>query len=209
MMLIGRKSLIINNLCQKDPELLKAVQHLANNETKTGIKMLADQERVTEIANPKERIAAIAKDYAARPENTIIVSPDNRSRQEINQAVRIELLAKGTLAEDGRQLTTLAHRSDMTGADRTWAARYNTGDVLQYTTGSKGDSFATVRSVDSKANTLTVELDNGATVTYDPKRLRGVNAYREVSREFATGDRIQFTAQYKNLGVANRDLGTC
>jgi len=198
---------------QKDPELLKAVQHLANNETKTGIKMLADQERVTEIANPKERIAAIAKDYAAQPENTIIVSPDNRSRQEINQAVRIELLAKGTLAEDGRQLTTLAHRSDMTGADRTWAARYNTGDVLQYTTGSKAegikrDSFATVRGVDSKANTLTVELDHGATVKYDPKRLRGVNAYREVSREFATGDRIQFTAQDKNLGVANRDLGT-
>ncbi len=198
---------------QKDPELLKAVHHLASNETKAGIMMLADQERVTEIANPKERIAAIAKDYAARPENTIIVSPDNRSRQQINEAVRIELLARGTLAEDGRQLTTLAHRSDMTGADRTWAARYNTGDVLQYTTGSKAegikrDSFATVRSVDVKANTLTVELDNGASVTYDPRRLRGVNAYREVAREFATGDRIQFTAQEKNLGVANRDLGS-
>ncbi len=85
--------------------------------------------------------------------------------------------------------------------------------MLQYTTGSKAegikrDSFATVRSVHSRANTLTVELDNGATVTYDPKRLRGVNARREVSREFATGDRIQFTAQDKNLGVANRDLGT-
>ncbi len=29
-----------------------------------------------------------------------------------------------------------------------------------------------------------------------------------IEREFATGDRIQFTAPDKNLGVANRDLGT-
>ena len=63
---------------QKDPELLKAVQHLANNETEKGIAMLAEQGRVSEITNGQERIAAIAKDYAARPENTIIVSPDNQ-----------------------------------------------------------------------------------------------------------------------------------
>jgi hypothetical protein len=101
----------------------------------------------------------------------------------------------------------------MTGADRTWAARYNVGEVLQYTTGSKTegidrDSFATVRSVDAHANTLTVDLDTGSSATYDPRRLRGVNVFREVEREFATGDRLQFTAPNKTLGVANRDLGT-
>ena len=50
--------------------------------------------------------------------------------------------------------------------------------LLQYTTGSKAegierDSFATVRSVDARANTLTVELENGSSVTYDPRRLEG------------------------------------
>jgi ATP-dependent exoDNAse (exonuclease V) alpha subunit len=38
--------------------------------------------------------------------------------------------------------------------------------------------------------------------------LRGVNVYRETTRQFATGDRLQFTAPNKALGVANRDLGT-
>ena len=84
---------------QKDPELLKAVQHLANNETVKGVAMLAEQGRVTEIPNGRDRIAAIAMDYAAQPQNTIIVSPDNRSRQQINEAVRIELRRNGTLAE--------------------------------------------------------------------------------------------------------------
>jgi conjugative relaxase-like TrwC/TraI family protein len=198
---------------QKDPELLKAVEQLANNNTRQGIDMLASQGRIREIPERQERIVAIAKDYAANPQNTIIVSPDNRSRQQINEAVRAELLHRGLLAEDGKLLRTLSHRSDMTGADRTWAARYNVGEVLQYTSGSKAegikrDSFASIRAVDGRVNSLTVELANGSSVTYDPRRLRGVNVFREVEREFATGDRIQATAPNKKLGVANRDLGT-
>jgi conjugative relaxase-like TrwC/TraI family protein len=198
---------------QKDPELLKAVQHLANNETVKGIAMLAEQGRVTEIKNAGERIAAIARDYADHPQNTIIVSPDNRSRQQINDAVRTELRKAAGLAEDAQTLRTLTHRSDMTGADRTWAARYNPGDVLQYTSGSKAEgikrgSFAAVQSVDARANTITVSLESGSSATYDPRRLKGVNVFRETGREFAAGDRIQFTAPNKELGVANRDLGT-
>jgi ATP-dependent exoDNAse (exonuclease V) alpha subunit len=198
---------------QKDPELLKAVQHLANNETVKGLAMLLEQGRVTEIPNGLDRIVAIAKDYAAQPENTIIISPDNRSRHQINEAVRAELREVGGLSEDGQTLRTLTHRSDMTGADRTWAARYNPGDVLQYTSGSKAEgierrSFATVQSVDARGNTLTVLLESGSTVTYDPRRLKGVNVFREVEREFGSGDRVQFTASHRGLRVANRDLGT-
>jgi conjugative relaxase-like TrwC/TraI family protein len=198
---------------QKDTDLLKAVQHLANNETIKGVAMLAEQGRVNEIPSGLDRVAAIARDYAAQPENTIIVSPDNRSRQQINEAVRTELRNSGGLAGDGQTLRTLSHRSDMTGTDRTWATRYDPGDVLQYNTGSRAEgiergSFATVQSVDAYANTLTVSLESGSSVTYDPRRLKGVNVFREVEREFATGDRVQFTAPNKDLGVANRDLGT-
>lgn len=45
-------------------------------------------------------------------------------------------------------------------------------------------------------------------MTYDPKRLQGVSAYQEIGRDFAKGDRIQFTAPVKELGVANRDLAS-
>jgi conjugative relaxase-like TrwC/TraI family protein len=198
---------------QKDPELLRAVQYLATNETQKGIALLSQQGRVTELAGAPERIAAIARDYAAKPQNTLIVSPDNRSRQQINEAVRGELMKAGTLAEDGRQFLTLSHRSDMTGPDRTWAAMYRPGDVVQYERGSKAEgiergSFGVVRSSDAATNRLTVELPNGSNVEYDPKRAYGVNVYRETSREFATGDRIQFSAIHKDLGISNRDVGT-
>ena len=101
----------------------------------------------------------------------------------------------------------------MTGADREWAARYQPGDILKYTSGSKlhgigRESSARVVSTNGRDNTLTVEREDGQTVTYDPKRLRGANVYQEVTREFATGDRIQFTAPDKQLEVSNRDLAT-
>jgi conjugative relaxase-like TrwC/TraI family protein len=198
---------------QKDAELLKAVQHLADGETEKGIALLARQGRVTEIQSSQDRIAAIAKDYVAQPQNTIVISPDNRSRQQINEAIRAELRSLNGLGERGHQFQTLVHRSDMTGADRTWAARYNSGEVLQYTTGSKElgierNSLARIESVDPRNNTLTVQREDGESVSYDPRRLRGVNVFKEAEREFATGDRIQLTGQNKDLNVSNRDIGT-
>ncbi len=88
---------------RKNPALLEAVQHLAKGETVKGIEMLAQQGRITQIADPNERITAIAKDYAANPERTIIVSPDNRSRQLINQAVRVELQEAGSSERSKRR----------------------------------------------------------------------------------------------------------
>jgi len=198
---------------QKDPELLKAVERLAKNETAAGVKMLAEQGRVTELSNAQDRIAAIAKDYAAKPENTIIVSPDNRSRQQINQAVRSELQDKETLAAKSLKFDTLTHRSDMTGADRTWAVRYQPGNVVEYTTGSKDlgiqrGSSATVLSTDARQNTVTIQKEDGQTVTYSPTRLRGVNVFQVTEREFSSGDRLQFTSPDKKLGIVRRDLGT-
>lgn len=198
---------------QKDPELLKAVEHLSNNETAIGVEMLSQQGRITEIADPQERIAAIAKSYAQRPENTLIVSPDNASRRAINQAVRQELQALGIVDGKDHSMSVLAPRNDMTGADREWAARYQPGDILHYVRGSKEHdietrSYAQVVTTDPAENLVTVRTNDGQQVTYDPSRLRGISAYREVEREFAIGDKIQFTAPSRDLQVANRDLGT-
>jgi conjugative relaxase-like TrwC/TraI family protein len=200
-------------LRQKDPELLKAVLHLSNNDTRIGVEMLQLQGRVTEIADPQQRIKAIAKSYATRPGNTIIVSPDNASRLAINQAVRQELQALGSLTKDDHSMRVLTPRSDMTGADRAWAARYQIGDVLHYIRGSKGHriergSYARVLTTDPNENLITVEKPGGEQVTYDPSRLRGISAYREIERDFAVGDRIQFTAPDRARQVANRALGT-
>jgi ATP-dependent exoDNAse (exonuclease V) alpha subunit len=198
---------------QRYPELLRAVEHLSRGEIVESIQLLEQQGRITEIADPQRRIAAIARSFAASPTNTIVVSPDNASRREINQAVRAELQTVGVVQPHNHVFLVLVPRSDMTGADRTWAARYDVGEVLRYQRGSKElgiekHSYAEVVAIESKSNLLTVQKPDGAQVTYDPSRLRGISAYHEIEREFAVGDRLQWTAPNKKLGIANRDLGT-
>lgn len=168
---------------------------------------------MTEIPDAVQRVVTIAKVYAAQPENTIIVSPDNASRREINQAVRQELQAAGVLEKEDRSIPVLIPRSDMTGADRAWAARYEMGDILHYVRGSKEagiepGSYAKVVGTAPKDNLVTIQRSDGELVTYDPSRLRGISAYRGIEREFSIGDRVQLTAPNRDLQVANRDLGT-
>ncbi len=196
---------------QKDPALKSAVELLATGQVSAALASLQQQGRVKEIPGTQERISAIAKSYVESPEKTLIVSPDNDSRRELNVAVREELKANGTLASEDHSFRVLIQRQDMTGAERSWASHYEINDVVRYARGSKAIGieagvYGTVVAIDPAANLLTVERLSGEQATYDPRRLTGVSVYREIDREFSVGDRIQFTAPDKSLGVANRDL---
>ncbi len=196
---------------QKDPALKSAVELLAKGQVSVALESLQQQGRVKEILSPQERIRAIAKCYVESPENTLIVSPDNASRRELNVAVREALKANGTVAPKDHTYRVLVQRHDMTGAERSWASHYEVNDVVRYARGStalgiEAGTYGTIITVNSSANLLTVEKQSGELATYDPRRLSGVSVYREVVHEFSIGDRIQFTAPDKSLGVANRDL---
>jgi conjugative relaxase-like TrwC/TraI family protein len=196
---------------QKDPALKSAVELLATGQTAAALDLLQQQGRIREIADPQERIRTIARTYAESPANTLIVSPDNTSRRELNLAVREELKANGALSKEDHSFRILVQRQEMTGADRAWANHYDVGDVVRYARGSKsigikGGSYGTVAAINPNANQLSIEMPSGETAIYDPRRLTGVSVYREVVHEFSVGDRIQFSAPNKQLGVANRDL---
>jgi len=196
---------------QRNPALKSAVELLARGQCAAALDLLQRQGRIQEIPEQQERIRALARMYVESPANTLIVSPDNASRRELNRAVRNELKADGSLSRADHSFRILAQRQDMTGAERAWARRYETGDVIRYARGSKAagieaGTYAVVTAVDPSQEVLTVEKESGEFVTYDPRRLSGVSVYREATRDFAVGDRIQFTAPNKQLGVANRDL---
>jgi conjugative relaxase-like TrwC/TraI family protein len=196
---------------QQDAALKSTVELLATGQVSAALDLLQEQGRVKEIPNAEERVRNIAKSYVASPENTLIVSPDNASRRELNVAVRQELKATGALAPEDHTFRVLIQRQDMTGAERSWASHYEMNDVIRYARGSKAigieaAAYASVVAINPPANQLTVEKGNGDLATYDPRRLTGVSVYQEMPREFSVGDRIQFTAPDKSLGVANRDM---
>ncbi|MGC2465513.1 MAG: MobF family relaxase [Candidatus Acidiferrum sp.] len=198
---------------QKDPALKEVVEQLSRGNVREAIEKLDVQGRVHEIPHRDERFREIARKYAEQPEGTLVVSPDNRSRMEINQIIHREMQSRGLVDQGEWRLRVLVARQEITGADRQWAEQYARGDVVRYTKGSKthridSGEYARVERVNAKENVLTVEKHSGEQVSYDPRRLQGVMLYRETERSFAQGDRIQFTAPNRGHHLANRELGT-
>ncbi|WP_263417847.1 MobF family relaxase [Terriglobus albidus] len=210
----GMKTISLDQIVrQKDPELRHVVEQLARGEVGAAVKKLDEQGRVHEFKGREERIGAIAKEYAKTSESTLVVSPDNRSRTEINGRIHAELQQRGIVNLEEHRMRTLVPRQDLTGAARTWAEKYEVGDVLRYSRGSKETGirkgeYARVICIDAARNRITVSLFDGRNQSYDPRRQQGVSVYREEERAFSVGDRIQFTAPDNDLKIANREMGT-
>lgn len=210
----GMKTVRLDEIVrQRDPALKEVVEQLARGEVQAGVAGLERQGRVIEMPVRTDRIAAMAREYAKAPATTLVISPDNRSRTEINERIHAELQARGLVSKDEHQVTTLIARQDMTGADRSWAQKYQLNDVLRYSrtsneTGIRKGEYTRVTSIDARRNLLTVLRVDGSQRTYDPRRHTGVSVYRDEQRAFSVGDKVQFTAPNQDLKIANRELGT-
>jgi ATP-dependent exoDNAse (exonuclease V) alpha subunit len=198
---------------QKDPALKEVVEQLSRGNVREAIERLDAQGRVHEIPERDERLKEIAHEYAQKPEGTLVVSPDNQSRREINEVIHRTMQSGGQVEGREHKHRVLVARQEITGADRQWAAQYEPGDVVRYTRGSKthgikAAEYARVERANEKENLVTVKRENGEQVSYDPRRLHGVTLYRETERAFSQGERVQFTAPNREQHIANRELGT-
>jgi conjugative relaxase-like TrwC/TraI family protein len=198
---------------QKDPALKQVVEQLARGEVHEAIGNLNQQGRVHEIGDRQERIAEIAREYVRSPENTLVVSPDNESRREINDSIHRAMQDAGQVKGDEHRVHVLYTRQDITGADRQYAQNYQRGDVIRYSKGSKplgieAGEYARVAHANRESKTVTVTRKSGEELSYDQRRLQGVTVYRDTERTFAEGDRVQLTAPYNEQKLANRELGT-
>jgi conjugative relaxase-like TrwC/TraI family protein len=164
---------------QKDPALKEAVEQLARGEVRDAIGHLNQQGRVHKIGDRQERIREIAREYVRSPERTLVVSPDNESRREINGHIHRAMQAGGKVGNDEQRMHVLYARQDITGADRQHAQNYERDDVIRYSKGSKplgieAGEYARVAHTDRESNTVTVTRRNGEELSYDPRRLQGV-----------------------------------
>ena len=210
----GMRSAVLDRIVrQRDPELLKAVEHLSKNETEAG----CSDASATGPSDRNRRRGATHCDNREGVCRTAGEHDHRLARQRLttgDQSGRTAGIAGAGMLERKIALSGAHSPFGHDGADRAWAARYQPGDVLHYVRGSKEHgiepgSYAQVVTDESRKKTSSrcAEQD-GELVTYDPSRLRGISAYREIEREFAVGDRVQLTAPNRELQVANRDLGT-
>jgi conjugative relaxase-like TrwC/TraI family protein len=199
---------------QRKPELRRTVEKLSAREMREAVDSLERQGRIVEITQTKQRLKAIASAYCENPENTLVVSPRNRERVQLNTLIHGQLQRDGKVSQSNHEMTVYVNRQDMTGTERTFANAYVPGeDIIRYNRASRvydvtvGD-YALVTAKDHKENEITVHFESGRKLTYNPERLSGVSVYREAQREFAEGDRVQFRAPFTEKRVANGELAT-
>ena len=95
------------------------------------------QGRIHEVVDRHDRLHAIAAEYVRHTAPTLVVSPDNQSRMEINTSDSPGPAGRGQVARREHIVTVLIARQDITGADRAWAAHYQPDDMVRYTKGSR------------------------------------------------------------------------
>ncbi|HJT69779.1 MAG TPA: MobF family relaxase [Terriglobales bacterium] len=210
----GMKTAQLNKVVrQKDEELRQAVVLMANGRIVDGVEALQRQGRVHEEMRRADRFAAIARTYIESPASTLVVSPDNKSRQEINTAVRDELKRQRKLKED--QIVPVRVRKDIHAEDRRYSRSYRPGDSIRFHTNLptlkiKSGQVGTVVEVKPDQNTLALKLEDGSAqrfLTFNPASRSNLSVFESQERPFAIGDRIQFTTSWKEKSVASRDTG--
>jgi len=199
---------------QRDPELRQAVENLSVGRVMEAVEQLRAAGRVVEIADDGERLQAIAADYCRHPEDTLVISPPNRERVTLNDLIRERLKSEGRVGRHDHVAEVHTPREEMTGAERASADAYVPGeDVVRYNRAShvygiKVGDYGRVTAADHEQNTITVGMEDGREITYNPARLQGVSVYREEKRLFAEGDRVQFRAPFKKHRISGGQLGT-
>lgn len=73
---------------QQDPGLKAVVERLSEGEVRAAVGRLEAQGRVHAIAEPDDRLRAVATAYVANPAGTLVVAPDNQSREQLNTCIR-------------------------------------------------------------------------------------------------------------------------
>lgn len=199
---------------QRDPELKQTVAKLSVRNIREAVAELESRGKIIEIIDERGRLQAIAQDYCKNPANTLVISPANRERSQLNSLIHQQLQREGKVSRDDHQMNVYVNRQDMTGTERTFANSYRPNeDIIRYNHASKvykvkvGD-YATVTATNHEKNEITVRFSNGRALTYDPTRLSGVSIYNEAQRSFAEGDRIQFRSPFSEKRIVNGELGS-
>ncbi|HXG82590.1 MAG TPA: hypothetical protein VNI84_01060, partial [Pyrinomonadaceae bacterium] len=153
-----------------------------------------------EIKDVSARHAAIVQDFVKEPEKTLVIAPRNTDRQRINRQIHEELKHNRQIGDENKTIKVLEARNELSGAERKVAGKYQPGDIVQYSRGSRehgitGGSQTKVIKIDRENNLLTVQaIGTGKTATYDPKRLSGVSVFKEEEIEVCAGERLQARA---------------
>lgn len=183
---------------QKNPELRRAVEALANGETRLGLERLEKLDAIAELPDGvRDRtLAAEYVDALARREMVLAIAPTHVEGTRVTDAIRGELLGRGLIGSHGPTLTRLQNRY-WTEVERTDTARYESGDVLLFHRSASAGIRSGERLVVERGlggSRLAVRRADGEVVELDVAvECQGFQAFHPERVTIGEGERLRIT----------------
>lgn len=141
--------------------------------------------------------------------NTVIITPFNRDRTEINSAIRVGLKAVGDIAERGEQHEILVKRG-ISQAESQDVRYYREGDVVRFgrdykTLGLANGEYWRINSINQKSGKAMITNDAGRQIEWSPSETRRIEVYQSTHREVAVGDQLVFSRN--SAAIKNGEKG--
>lgn len=188
-------------------EEIKALHFAARDKPEASLDMLFKNKMVTAIANDQERLNAIAGMYVDMDvrdrQNALILTGKNADRIQINKAIRSKL----NLVE-GVKISSL-EMQDTTTEETKMLATYDRGDFIKLNKKMGNWKSGTMLEVVGKTSDAIVVRDrDGKEKTLHPREFGSSVSVGQVEQiEIAQGERVRFTAAYKDQKIINGDRG--
>ncbi len=144
-------------------------------------------------------------------EDTLLISPTKKVRDQINNKIRIELRKENSLTGKITNFTALRQKN-FSLADYAFSKVYIKGDVVkfakQYSNGIEKNAYYKVAGINNIANSITLEKDNKFFVFKFNTNIKYENiieVYEEINLRLQEGLKIRFTKNNKENSLINSE----
>ena len=216
----GMKTFALDHIVRQENQVTReAVQATIAGDGRRALEALdRGGGKVTELAEAGDRRAAMARDYAAltpcERNRTLVMDTTRDGRELLTDAIRAELRKGGSIGTKAFTAVTLESKG-LTREEARHARSYETGDVVTFRRDydrqsvEKGQAYR-VEKVDAAANRIELRDRDGRAIDWklDKWGRSQAETFAERQREFATGDRVQFTRNDREAGRINGATAT-
>lgn len=189
---------------QKNSDYRQAVKFLSEAKIENGFKKLESIGAITEIADSKERIKAVAEDYYSstfkgnKLQNVLVIAPTHAEGELVTNEIRNKLKESKHIANDNREFTVLKNLQ-YTEAQKQKLENYKQGDILAFHQNIKGIKAGAKLEVLNTADNNIIAKDNkGKKYAIPVSKVRNFNVFECRKIEISTGDKIRITGNGKD-----------
>ena len=187
------------NVRQQNPQLKEIVDLIAVDKIEQGYQRLQEQGNIRQIPIDSKRIQAVVNDYLSREREkqtkTLILAGTNAEKQTITSQVRQELIDRGRLGNEAREIYVLK-RKDLTKFSITQSSSYELGEVVKFHKDSSKfskDLYYRIDGKDAKTQTLALRDKYGTTQTLELNKYKEREVYQAQTKEICSGEQMKFT----------------